>query len=203
MEKTPSKFISLSYKLYTVEDGTQALVEQTQADRPFEFISGFSMALDAFEAQVSGLAAGEKFDFTIAPEAAFGSYDEAGVHKLSRDVFSINGHFDHENIYPGAVITLMDEDEKRFMARIVEVGDDGVTVDTNHPLAGETLRFVGEMIENREATKEELEKMIHSMGCGGCDCDDCGGDHHHCGDHHHHGDGHHHHGDGCGCGHCH
>ncbi|MBR4565963.1 MAG: peptidylprolyl isomerase, partial [Prevotella sp.] len=135
---------------------------------------------------------------------AFGEYEEDGKHKVSRDIFSINGHFDHENIFEGAVITLMDSEGKRFMARVINVEEDGVTVDTNHPLAGSTLLFKGSVLENREATNEEIQHMINHMsgeGCG-CGCDDCDGD---CGGHHHHdGDcGHHHHDDGCGCGHCH
>jgi FKBP-type peptidyl-prolyl cis-trans isomerase SlyD len=116
-------------------------------------------------------------------------------------MFSINGHFDHENIYPGAVITLMDADEKRFMARIADVQEDGVTVDTNHPLAGNTLQFTGIVLENRDATNEEIQHMLNHLsgeGCG-CGCDECGDGcgENGCGSHHHEHEG------GCGCGHCH
>ena len=66
----------------------------------------------------------------------------------------------------------------------------------NHPLAGETLQFTGAILENREATAEEIQKLIAQMSheCGGCgSCGgDCGGD---CGDDHECGGG--------GCGHCH
>ena len=98
---------------------------------------------------------------------------------FSLDAFEqkIAGRFDEKNIYPGAVITLMDSEEKRFMARVTEVKADSVVVDTNHPLAGLSLQFVGQVLENREATPEELQQMLHHMscGCGGdCNCDDCG-----------------------------
>lgn len=185
-----NKFISVSYQLYSIDaDGKKHLEEQTQQGNPFQFISGFGVSLDVFEQKVVGLEPGASFDFTVTPAEAFGEYDKEGVHKMKREVFCINDHFDHENIFPGAIITLMDEDDKRFMARVVSVEEDGVTIDTNHPLAGQTLQFTGLVLENRDATNEEIQHMLnhlsHECGCG---CDDC--------DEHHH-DG------GCGCGHCH
>lgn len=201
-----NKYISVSYQLYSIDaDGKKHLEEQTQQGNPFIFISGFGVSLDAFEQQIVGLEPGAKFDFTLQPTEAFGEYDTQGVHKLQREMFTINGHFDHENIFEGAVITLMDADEKRFMARVVKVEEDGVTVDTNHPLAGNTLQFTGVVLENRAATNEEIQHMLNHLsgeGCG-CGCDDCGEGG--CGHHHdHEGCGHHHdHEGGCGCGHCH
>ena len=193
MDKTPNKYLVVAYKLYTVEDGKKQLEEMTHDDHPFEFISGFGVSLDGFEKNIINLEKGSKFDFTLSKEEAFGDYDPEGVHKLERSVFSINDHFDHDNIYEGAVITLMDDDERRFMARVVKVADDGVTVDTNHPLAGKELNFTGEVIENRVATNEEIQHMLNHLsgGCG-CGCDDCGDG---CGENHHH--------EHCGCGHCH
>ena len=198
MDKAQNKFMSVVYQLYTVADGETTLEEQTGDDRPFEFITGFGVALDAFEQQVMNMEKGSAFDFILQPSQAFGEYDPEGVHKLQRDVFMINGHFDHENIFEGAVITLMDNEDHQFMAKVKKIEEDGVTIDTNHPLAGKTLNFKGEIKENRDATEEEIQHLIKHLtgGCSGCG--------------HHHGDGecggcgeHHEHGDGCGCGHCH
>ena len=116
MDKAPNKFMSVVYQLYTIADGEKTLEEQTSPERPFEFITGFSIALDAFEQQVMKLEKGSAFDFILEPSQAFGEYIPEGVHKLSRDVFSINGHFDHDNIFEGAVITLTDTDDHQFMA---------------------------------------------------------------------------------------
>jgi FKBP-type peptidyl-prolyl cis-trans isomerase SlyD len=200
MDKAPNKFMSVIYQLYTVADGESTLQEQTSTERPFEFITGFGIALDAFEQEVMKLEKGSTFDFTLEPAQAFGEYVQEGVHKLGREVFSINGHFDHENIYEGAVITLTDTEDHQFMAKVVKIEEDGVTVDTNHPLAGKTLNFTGLVRENRDATEEEINHTIKMLtgGCSGCG-------HHHgdgcegCGDHEHH----HEDGCGCGCGHCH
>ena len=200
MDKAQNKFMSVVYQLYTVTDGENKLEEQTGTERPFEFITGFGVALDAFEQQVMKLEKGSSFDFVLQPAEAFGEFDPQGVHKLQRDVFMINGHFDHENIFEGAIITLMDTEDHQFMAKVKKIEEDGVTIDTNHPLAGKTLNFKGEIIENRDATEEEVQHLIKHLtgGCSGCGHHhgegECGG----CGGHHEH-----EHGDGCGCGHCH
>lgn len=204
MDKPQNRFLSVHYQLYTVKEGAEnQLEEQTSREHPFDFISGFGIALEGFENHLVGLPAGSPFDFTLTPEEAFGVYDPTGVHKLQREVFSINGHFDNENIFPGAVITLVDEDEQRFMARVTKVEANGVTIDTNHPLAGKTLNFTGLLLENREASLEEIKSQLNRMSADdecGCGCG-CGHHHEHVGssDHHHH----HEHGEGCGCGHCH
>lgn len=195
MDKSQNKYISVSYQLYTVDGEKKSLVEQTQQGKPFQFISGFGVSIDAFENHIVGLLPGDKFEITIEPKDAFGDYFDECVHKVEREKFFVDGKFDHENIYPGAVITLMDAEEHRFMARVTEVADDGVTLDTNHPLAGETLLFTGQVLVNREATNEEIQSMLSHLSCecGGCeDCESgCGEQEGGCG------------GQKGGCGHCH
>lgn len=198
MDQKNNKFMSVVYQLYTVNNGQKNLEEQTSEEKPFEFITGFGIALDAFEQQLMGKSKGDTFDFILKPEEAFGAYEPQGMHKIDRGVFMINGHFDHENIFEGAVITLMDNEDQHFMAKVVKIEEDGVTIDTNHPLAGKTLNFTGKIVENREATEEEVQHLIKHLtgGCSGCG-------HHHEGCDHEGCDHHHEHEDGCGCGHCH
>ena len=167
-------------------------------EHPFQFISDLGVTLDAFEAQIKPLKKGDKFDFTLSVEEAYGEYEDERVIEVGKDVFSVDGRFDSEHIYPGNVVPLMNADGARFHGTIAEVKEKTVTVDLNHPLAGKALNFVGEVTENRDATKDEIQGMLNMLSgeggcgcgsCGGCDDGDCG-----CGDHHDH---------GCGCGHCH
>ena len=196
MDKPQNRFLSVVYELYTVNEGEKTLEEQTGTERPFEFITGYGIALDAFEKNLIRQEKGAEFDFTLQPGEAFGEYIPEGVHKLERDIFTINGKFDSEHIFEGAIITMNDTEDHQFMAKVVKIEDDGVTIDTNHPLAGKALNFVGEVKENREATEEEIQHLIKMLtgGCQGCGHHggNCGED---CGD----GCGHH---EG-GCGHCH
>src|SRR5574344_1319920 len=177
MEK---KFLSVNYELYSVKDGERLLEEQTSKDRPFQFISGFGITLDAMEKILVEKSAGEEFDFTLSPTEAFGEYRPEGVHQLSRDMFCIDGKFDNDHVYEGAVVTLSDAEERRFMAQVTAVDAEHVMVDANHPVAGKSLNFKGEVLENRPATEEEVKSLIRKMagggcgGCGGCGDGGCG-----------------------------
>ena len=197
MDNKQSKYISVSYTLYSIEDnGEKQLVEQTEQGQPFNFITGFGFSLDTFEQHMIELQQGEKFDFTLTPAEAFGDYDEEGVHKMEREKFYVDGRFDSEHIYVDSVIMLNDNEGKRFLARVIAMDNETVTLDTNHPLASKTLQFTGEVLTNRDATKEEIQSILNQLShecggcgghCGGCGGDDCGEDHE-CGG---------------GCGHCH
>ena len=112
-----------------------------------------------------------------------------------------DGVFDTANIYKDAIVPLQNEQGQRFLGKVLDISDDKVTIDLNHPLAGKDLFFRGHIIENREATEEEVKNFFEQLnqhhcgggcgeGCGsGCGCgshdDNDGG----CG--------------GCGCGGCH
>ena len=209
MDKKTNKLINVAYQLYDVTDGTNRLVEETSADKPFVFLSGFGITLEDFEKAVEGLGEGEKFDFTLTPEQAYGEYMQEHVRDLDRQMFVVDGKFDSDHIFVDAVVPLQNEDGNRFMGRIVAIGDNTVKVDLNHPLAGKTLHFKGHIIDNREATNQEIEQFVKMMsGEGGCEgqCDgQCGGHcEGHCDEDH---DGHEHgkcchgegHGNGEGC----
>ncbi len=198
MDTTPNKYITVAYELYTDFDGKKELVEKAPIEHPFQFISDMGTTLDAFEAKIKPLQQGEKFNFTLSVEEAYGEYEQERVIELSKDAFKVNGHFDKEHIYPGNVVPLMNADGARFNGTIAEVKEDTVTVDLNHPLAGKELNFVGEVTENRDATQDEIQGMLNMLsGEGGCGCGNCGGCDDDCNCEGQNSK------DGCGCGHCH
>ena len=181
METVENKYITLAYKLYTIENGEKEFTEEAPAEHPFQFISGLGLTLESFENQVKDLKKGDKFDFTIKAEEAYGEYDDEHVIDLPKNIFEIEGKFDSERVVEGAVIPLMTSEGQRINGSVVEVKDDVVVMDMNHPLAGCDLNFVGEITENRPATNDELAEMARMMsgggcsgGCGGgCNCGDC------------------------------
>lgn len=175
MDKKQNKYISASYTLYDAD--SKELIEQTSEDRPFDFISGFGITLEAFEVAIVDLNPGDKFDFTLAPAEAYGEYYSEHVFDLDKAIFNIDGKFDDQHIVKDAIVPLQNADGERFNARVMEVGETNVKVDLNHPLAGKKLNFKGEILSSREATNEEISKFVNMMNGGGCGS--CGGE---CGD---------------------
>ena len=184
MEKIENKYITVAYKLYSIENGEKDFTEEAPAEHPFQFISGLGMTLESFEARLKDLNAGDKFDFTIAAADAYGDYDDDHVIELPKEVFFIEGGFDNERVVEGAVLPLMTSEGQRINGSVVEVKKDVVVMDMNHPLAGCDLNFVGEVVVSRQATNDEIAEVVRMIS-GGCGC---GGD---CGD-----------GCGDGCGGC-
>lgn len=171
-EKTKNMFVAVAYKLYTIENGKEEFIEEATDDNPYTFLSGFGMVLPAFEEAIVGKHNGESFEVTIAKEDAYGEHDDEAVIELERDIFTIDGHFDNRKVFPGAVVPLTNEEGQRFQATIVDVTEEHVTVDLNYPLAGKSLKFSGHVVENREATNEEIQFLVAQMsgeGCGGCE----------------------------------
>lgn len=174
-----NKYYSIAYKLYTVADGERTLEEEAPASEPFVFISGFGTTIPGFEKNIVSLEKSQTFDFTLTKDEAYGEYYDERVIDLDKEVFSFNGKFDDKHIYVDAIIPLQNEDGNRFIGRVLAISDDKVRVDLNHPLAGCDLNFVGEVIECREATNEEIQSLINNLsggGChGGCGGGNCGG----------------------------
>lgn len=196
MDNTKNYRVSVDYKLYTTENGQESLVEETTAERPFVYLSGFGMCLEEFEKQVTPLAVGDSFDFTLPVDLAYGPYDERGLIELDKEMFTVDGKFDDEHVAEGQVIELQNAEGQRFPGMVLSIGEK-VKIDLNHPLAGKSLHFVGKVTDKIEASAAEIQAMIAHMsggGCGGCGGGGCEGGCGNCGD------------GGCGeggCGGCH
>jgi len=177
MEKKVNKHMEVAYELYTIGEEGRQLVEKAPEDKPFVFISGFGITLDAFEENLAGLQKGDEFNFTLTPEQAYGEFFDERIVELERDMFTVDGRFDHERIFIDAIVPLQNQDGDRFMGRVIDIRDNSVVIDLNHPLAGKSLNFIGSIVESQEASEEEIQTLIRQLtgeGCGGCG--GCGGD---------------------------
>ena len=192
MKITANKSVSAEYELYVdgETEGELELMEKATAEQPLSFIYGVGMMLPKFEENIFGLASGDKFDFTIAVDDAYGPDEDENVIDLDRAIFEVDGQLDTNMVFEGNVVPLMDNEGHRINAQVVSISDTHVKVDLNHPLAGETLHFKGSVLEVREATEKELNALTG----GGCGCGSGGCGSGSCGDDHGHGD------EGCGCG---
>ena len=191
MTIAPNKFVALDYELYVGDENERILMEQTTPDRPLEYIQGMGMMLPAFEKQLFGLKAGDKFDFVLKYEEAYGEPSDEAVQELPREIFvDSEGKLD-ALVVEGATLPLHTPDGQIIRGSVLEIKDEVVVFDFNHPLAGEDLHFIGAIKEVHDATPEEIEQFFggHDGGCG------CGCDH----DHEGHEEGGCCGGGGCGC----
>ena len=177
MKITDNKYVTLTYDLNVGEGEERELMEQATAENPMAFIYGTNSMLDAFEKQIDGLAAGDSFSFHLTPEEAYGDYDESKILELPKNIFEIDGKIDQEMLFEGNTLPMMDSSGNRLMGSVVAIGEEQVTMDFNHPLAGEIMHFEGKVMEVREATAEEIAALFSGGGCG-CGSGGCGS----CGD---------------------
>lgn len=177
MKISPNKFVSVSYDLNVGEGAEKELMERATSENPLEFIFGTNSMLEAFEKNLDNLSEGDTFDFVLTPEQAYGEYDDEHVVDLPRNIFEADGKLDENVIFEGNTVPMMDANGNRLNGSVVSVGDDAIKMDFNHPLAGETLHFTGNVLSVREATPEEIAALFAPQGggcgCGsGCGCDD-------------------------------
>ena len=176
------KVVTATYEMFVDgENGQEELMERATTDHPLVYCHGLGMMLPKFEEALAGKHKGDKFDFRIDHTDAYGEYDEEGVLDLDKKMFfNGDGEFDSERVYVGAIVPMNTVDGQIVNAQILEISAEKVTIDLNHPLAGENLHFVGEIIDLRDVTPAELDALRHPHKCGGChgscnnSCGDCG-----------------------------
>lgn len=192
--------VTLTYDL-RVDDENGEVVEQATETKPLEFLYGAGAMLPKFESQLAGLREGEPFTIKLSANDAYGDVNEEAVVELPKHVFLVGGKFDDELIQVGNTVPMMSSNGQRLNGMVLEVNEDVITMDFNHPLAGEDLFFAGKVMAVREASDEEVAQILSGSG-GGCGCGSGGGCGSGCGDdscgdescstEHSHG--------GCGCG---
>lgn len=168
------KMVEIAYKIFLVEKDGDTLIYEFKADKPDHFVFGHELGmLEAFMDKLEGLKAGDKFDFILPPAEAFGERNPDLMQTLDKSLFVIDGEFDSDRVYEGAFVPMMTADGMRIEGIVKEVTANNVTIDFNHQLAGETVKYTGKVINVREATEEEKNPPRHQ--CGGCGGGDCGG----------------------------
>jgi len=123
-----------------LQDGT---VIETSKDRdPLEFKIGDGNVISGLEQGVVGMAAGDKKTIAVSPEDGFGQPQEDLVVDLKKSEFPEDVEFNE-----GAYLKIESSDGKEFKARVVEIKEDSVILDANHPLAGVTINYEVELLE--------------------------------------------------------
>lgn len=169
-------FVSLTYQL-RLNGAEGDLIEETGNETPLEFVFGAGRMLEMFEQKLEGLKAGDLFNFELKADEAYGEVNDDAVVDLPKNIFEVDGAVDDELLAVGNTVPMQDAQGNRLNGIVIEVSDDFVKMDFNHPLAGDDLHFSGSVLAVREATEDELMSTCgdgcSSEGCGdscGCGC---------------------------------
>ncbi len=145
---------------YTLKNAKGETLESSQGDEPLSYLEGVGQIIPGLESAINGLKKGDKKSVHVKADEAYGEYEQDLVVQVPRQqipkkdvVVGDRFHADSGQGHTQVVV-------------VTGVTDSHVTVDGNHPLAGQDLHFDVEVTEVRDATKEELEHG-HAHGAGG------------------------------------
>jgi len=178
MNNSEQKVVSVIYELKTSRSNGE-IIEKVTEENPLSFISGTGNLLPAFEDQLSSLAVGSSFNFSILCDDAYGKFNDKAIIDLPADAFFVDGKMDQELVQIGNIVPMRDQSGNRLNGKIIGITEESVKMDFNHPLAGDDLHFQGTVVDVRTATEEEIAHgHIHSENA--CESGGCGGDGHSC-----------------------
>lgn len=156
MQITDKTAVSFHYTL-TNPSGEQ--LDSSRGEEPLLYLHGAGNIIAGLEAALAGKSAGDTFSVTIPPAEGYGELAPEMVQVVSKKMFEgmdveVGMQFHADVSHGSGIIT------------ITEIDGDDVTIDGNHPLAGETLIFDVEVVDVRPATDDEMAHgHIHGAGC--------------------------------------
>ena len=150
--------VSVHYSL-TLDSG--AVVDTSRGREPLHYLHGHGQIVPGLEEELTGRKVGERVQVRVDAERGYGERVEDGVQQVPRSSFPAE-----LELAPGAALNAKTQDGQMVQLHVVEVGADTVTVDFNHPLAGQVLHFDVEILAVRPATQQELAHG-HVHGPGG------------------------------------
>ena len=148
---------------YTLRNDAGEVIDASEPGEPLSYLHGVGQIVPGLENALTGRKVGDDVKVAIPPEEGYGLHDEEGVQTLTRDAFPPGA-----NIEVGENFQAELDDDNHVTLWVTAVEGDTVTVDMNHPLAGETLHFEVNVISVRAATANELAHG-HAHGAHGHD----------------------------------
>ena len=157
MQIADKSVVSIHYTLTNAEGN---VLDSSNGQEPLAYLQGASNIIPGLENALVGKTVGDSLQVTVEPEEGYGPVREELVQEVDRSAFA-----GIDNIETGM----------QFMAQtpwgeqpvtVIKIEGENITLDGNHPLAGQTLSFDVEVVEVREASEEELEHG-HVHGAGG------------------------------------
>jgi peptidylprolyl isomerase len=138
-QATAGKTVKIHYT-GTLENGSQ--FDSSEGRDPLEFQLGSGQVIPGFEKAVEGMAVGESKTVSIAPEDAYGHRSEQAIQEVPKSALP-------DDLVPveGMMLQAQNQNQQPVQLTVTAVGDETITVDANHPLAGKTLNFKISLVE--------------------------------------------------------
>ena len=144
---------------YTLKDNAGDVLDTSDGEEPLVYLHGAGNVVPGLEKALDGKGVGDSFSAEVPPKDGYG--DKAGPGPQPVPISAFGG----SDVEPGMSLTVEDDEGNNLPLWVVEVKGDQVFVDSNHPLAGETLYFDLEVVAIRDATEQELAHgHVHTAG---------------------------------------
>jgi FKBP-type peptidyl-prolyl cis-trans isomerase SlyD len=166
----PNTHVTIDYELRD-EEGDLLDASEGEEGEPIRYVHGYGMLVPGLEAALAGLRMGDEREVVVPADAGYGEYDESLVLDVERSQLP-----DPKGVAVGDEFVAESPDGDEVAMCVLEVYDDRVVVDANHPLAGMTLRYSVKIREVRQATSDEIEHAAAELDeahehVHGPDCD--------------------------------
>jgi FKBP-type peptidyl-prolyl cis-trans isomerase SlyD len=154
-------YVELEYSL-TLDSGE--VVDRSAEGKPLGFIFGANQIIPGLENKLLGMEAGQSAKLVVEAAEGYGERDDSLVQELPRKHFP-----EGMDIQPGMIFQATTPSGPATL-RVIEVAEERIKADFNHPMAGERLTFDVKVLDVRAATKEELDALNAPPMPGGGDC---------------------------------
>ncbi|WP_373187524.1 peptidylprolyl isomerase [Halopseudomonas sp.] len=157
MQIAANKAVSIEY---TLTDDAGEVLDSSAGGEPMVYLQGAGNIIPGLEQELEGKEPGDELKVTVEPENAYGEFSAELVAVLGRNMFE-----GVDELEPGMQFHASGPDGSTQIVTITAVEGDEVTVDGNHPLAGQRLTFEVKVVDVRDATEDEVAHgHIHGEG---------------------------------------
>ena len=145
---------------YTLKNDAGDVIDSSDGADPLPFLQGHGNIIPGLESALEGSKVGDKLDVSIKPEDGYGERMKNAIQEIPSS--ALQGI---DEVKVGMQLQSQDQDGNAFLVTVTKVEDDKITVDGNHPLAGQTLHFSVSIESIRKAETEELSHgHVHADG---------------------------------------
>jgi len=145
---------------YTLKNDAGEVIDSSDGADPLPLLQGHGNIIPGLESALEGSKVGDKLDVSIKPEEGYGERMKDAIQEIPSS--ALKGV---DEVKVGMQLQSQDQDGNAFLVNVTKIEDDKITVDANHPLAGQTLHFSVSIESIRKAEDEELSHgHVHADG---------------------------------------